>query len=150
MATVSIYLSFPGTAQEAFESYRSVFGGELTALARVGDMPAAPGQPPLPDEERRMLMHVRLPILGGTILMGSDIIPSSGHEVRAGNATSIHLQPDTYAEARRLFDGLSEGASDITPLHREFWGEWYAALVDRFGIRWMLSCPARPEDADSA
>lgn len=96
MARVSTYLNFMGNAEEAFEFYRSVFGTEyLGPIQRLGDVPAAPDGPPLSDAEKQMVMHVELPILGGHVIMATDMVESMGHELRIGNNTTINLEPDT-------------------------------------------------------
>lgn len=135
MARTNIYLNFPGTTEEAFEFYRSVFGGEFADLTRMRDVPGMD----LPEADLGLLMHVSLPLFGTTVLMGTDVPESSGHAVQFGNSVSISLEPDTLAETERIFAALSEGASDITPLQKQFWGAYYADFRDRFGIRWMLN-----------
>jgi len=135
MARTNIYLNFQGNTEEAFEFYRSVFGGEFLALQRMRDMPAFE----LPEHERDLLMHVALPLLGDTVLMGTDFVESMGHKLEVGNNFSISLEPDSLAETERIFAGLSEGGSDITPLEKMFWGAYWSSFLDRFGVRWMVS-----------
>ena len=142
MAAVSIYLNFMGDTEQAFALYRSAFGGELVGLQRMGDVPTAPGQPPLTDAERDLVMHVELPIMDGTVLMGTDMLESMGHRLRIGNNITINIQPDTLEETTRLFGALSEGGSDIAPLQKMFWGAYWGTCCDRFGVRWMFNCPA--------
>lgn len=142
MARVSTYLNFPGTTEAAFAHYRAVFGTDFeTPPLRFGDMPAQPDQPPLPEEALQKVMHVALPILGGHVLMGTDVIPGSGcgaHEM--GNAVTLNLEPDTRAEADRLYAALSEGGSADAPMADMFWGAYWGVLQDRFGLRWMINC----------
>jgi PhnB protein len=142
MAQVSIYLNFMGNAEEAFTHYRSAFGGEFTALRRMREVPADPGQPPLTEREQNMVMHVELPVLGGTVLMGSDMLESMGHELRAGNNITINLEPDDLEETTRLFTAHSEGGTDISGLDKMFWGAYWGTCCDRFGVRWMFNCPS--------
>ena len=139
MARTSVYLNFPGNTEEAFEFYRSIFGGELTALMRFSEMPADPSMPPLPDDVLPMLVHVELTILGGTVLMGTDSVTTMGHEVRYGNNVTLNLEPDSLEETERLFAALSEGGTDVSPLTRMFWGAHWATCRDRFGVRWMFN-----------
>ena len=75
MASISTYLNFPGNTREAFEFYRSVFGGELTNVMTFGEMPPQDGMPPMPEAVLDMLVHVELTILGGHVLMGTDVPP---------------------------------------------------------------------------
>lgn len=143
MATTSIYLNFPRTTEAAFTFYQSVFGGEFVGgLHRMGEVPAQEGQPPLTDEDRLLTMHVALALPGGVMLMGTDAPESMGFTVNQGNNMYINLQPDTRAEADRLFAALIEGGRVEMPMQVMFWGDYYGSLVDRFGIQWMVNCSA--------
>ncbi|HEY5408916.1 MAG TPA: VOC family protein [Ginsengibacter sp.] len=138
MAKISIYLNFMGNTENAFNFYKSVFKTEFaTPVMYMKDMPAQPGMPPLSEKDANSVMHVSLPILGGTLLMGTDILESMGQLV-AGNNVTISLEPDTKEETDRLFKLLSEGGSDIAPMRDEFWGYWGCCL-DKFGTRWMFN-----------
>ncbi|MDB5200681.1 MAG: glyoxalase [Ferruginibacter sp.] len=138
MASVSIYLNFAGNAEEAFTTYKRVFQSEFsTAIMRMGDMPAQPGMPELPDHEKNKVMHVALPILGGTQIMATDMLESMG-QLQEGNNVTISLNPDTKEEADRLYKELAQGGADGVAPHDEFWGYW-GTCKDRFGIRWMFN-----------
>jgi PhnB protein len=140
MARVSTYVNFLGNTEEAFEFYRSVFGTEyIGTIARMGDVPSNPDVPPLSDAEQRMVMHVELPILGGHVLMGTDMIESMGHQLRVGNNTTIMLEPDTRAEADRLYLALSAGGSEATGMMDMPWNAYWGVCLDQFGIRWMVN-----------
>lgn len=141
MASVGIYLNFAGDTEAAFEFYSEVFGVELTDFMRMGDMPADPAGPQLAPEERDLVMHVEITLPGGVQLMGTDILPSMGHELRPGNNLTISLTPDTLAETQRLFDALSAGGSDVAGLQQMFWGAYWGTCLDPFGTRWMFNFP---------
>ena len=144
MASVSTYLNFPRNTEAAFEFYRSVFGGEFTGgIRRFGDMPATPGQPPLAEADRQSVMHVALPILGCHVLMGTDAPESMGFAVNPGNNMYINLEPDTRAEADRLFNALAAGGKVGMPLADMFWGAYFGSLTDRFGLQWMFNCDSK-------
>lgn len=139
MAAVSIYLNFAGNAEEAFNYYKSVFHTEFQEpLMRMSDIPAQPGMPALPEAEKNRVMHVALPILGGTKLMATDTLESMGHKLIEGNNVTINLEPDSREETDRLFNALSDGGSEIAPMRDEFWGYW-GCCKDKFGIRWMFN-----------
>lgn len=141
MARVSTYLNFPRTTEEAFMFYRSVFGGDFEgSVMRLGDMPESPDNPPIADADKQLIMHISLPILGGHVLMGTDVTESTGFTVRPGNNFYINLEPDTRADTERLFNALAEGAQVDMPLQDMFWGGYYGSLTDRFGIQWMFNC----------
>lgn len=139
MANVSIYLNFQGNAKEAFEHYKSVFKTEYQGpMMLMKDNPPQPGMPQLSEKEANSVMHVALPILGGSLIMGTDMLESMGHKLVVGNNTTISLQPDSKEETDRLFNALSAGGSEIAPMRDEFWGYWGCCL-DRFGVRWMFN-----------
>jgi PhnB protein len=140
MARVSTYLNFMGKTEEAFNFYRSVFGGEFTGLQRMSEVPSMPGQPPLPHKEKNMLMHVELPTLGDHVLMGTDALESMGHSLVFGNNASINLEPDTREETDRLFARLSEGGNVTMAMTEMFWGGYFGSLTDRYGVLWMFNC----------
>jgi PhnB protein len=141
MARVSTYLNFPRTTEQAFNFYRKVFGGDFTRPPqRFDQVPAAPGQPPLAEADKQLVMHVELAILGGHVLMGTDAPESMGFTVTPGNNMYINLEPDTRAMTKRLFEALSSEGKVEAPLREMFWGGYYGSLTDRFGVRWMFNC----------
>jgi PhnB protein len=143
MSRVSTYLNFMGNTEEAFTFYRSVFGTEFIGeIVRMKDM-SAPGSE-LPEAERNLVAHVELPILGGHVIMATDMLESMGHECRIGNNVTINLEPDTREETERLYAALSGGGSESTGLQEMPFGYWGCSL-DPYGIRWMFNCTAPKE-----
>ena len=141
MANVSTYLNFPRQTEEAFQFYRSVFRTEFVGeITRMGDMPPAPGQPPLAEADKHLVMHIMLPILNGHMLMGTDAPESMGFQLTAGNNIHINLEIDTREETQRLFTALSEGGKITMDLQDMFWGDFFGSCVDPFGINWMFNC----------
>jgi PhnB protein len=139
MSKVSIYLNFQGQTEEAFNFYKSVFKSDFIGpVMRMSDIPAPDGEKKLPADELNKIMHIAMPILGGTVIMGTDMLKSMGHMVKIGNNTTINLEPDSKEETDRLFNALSEGGSDQAPMSQQFWGYWGCCL-DRYGIRWMFN-----------
>ena len=86
-------------------------------------------------------MHIELPILGGHVLMGTDAPKSMGFTITLGN--NVHLEPDSRAEADRLFNGLSAGGKVEMPLQDMFWGAYFGSFTDQFGIRLMVNCMSK-------
>ncbi|MDF0720691.1 VOC family protein [Kaistella sp. PBT33-4] len=136
MAKLNPYLNFDGTALEAFTHYQSVFGGEFVGgIMRMGD---APGTENLPEDEKNRILHIALPI-GGELLMASDVSPSMGQRVSAGNSNYISVFTESRVEADRLFNALSEGGEVEMPMEDQFWGDYFGSFRDRFGIYWMIN-----------
>lgn len=139
MASVSTYLNFDGTTEAAFTFYASVFGTDFAApIIRMGDSPAGDS---LSDAERNLVMHVALPIIGGHVLMGTDLVRSQGHVLQPGNNISLSIQPDSRADADRLYAALAEGGADGTGMMEMPWDAYWGTVVDRFGTRWMFNVP---------
>ena len=136
MATMHPYLNFDGKAEEAFNFYKSVFGGEFTFFAKMGD---APESDKLTDEEKNRVMHVALPINEHTVLMASDCVPSAGHVLKEGNNMYINLNAESREDADRLFNGLSAGGNIEMTMYDMFWGDYFGIFKDRFGIQWMVN-----------
>ena len=87
MGRVSTYLNFMGNTEEAFNFYASVFGTEFVfTINRMSEVPDDENTPPLSESEKRLVMHVELPILDGHLLMG--------HELKVGNNVTSSLEPD--------------------------------------------------------
>ena len=133
--TLNTYLFFNGNCREAFEFYRSVFGGEFVTLQTFGDGPA---DMQIPDGEHARIMHVSYPI-GTSILMGSDVPSTSGHPVNTGNNFSISYLSSGREETDGLFAKLSEGGNVTMPLTDTFWGAYFGSCTDKFGINWQLN-----------
>jgi len=142
MARVCTYLNFSRNTEEAFNFYKSVFGGDFNrdGIARMGDIPAAEGMPPMADEDKNLVMHVELPILGGHLLRGTDAPESMGFNLNIGNHVYINLEPDTRTETKRLFNALSEGGKVTMELQDMFWGDYFGSCTDKFGVQWMFNC----------
>lgn len=142
MARVSTYLNFPRNTEEAFNFYKSVFGGEFgnDGIARFGDIPPQEGMPPMAEADKNLVMHIELEILGGYVLMGTDAPESMGFKVNFGNNSYINLEPDTKSETKKLFDALSAGGIVTMELQDTFWGAYYGSCTDKFGVQWMFNC----------
>ena len=142
MSRVTTYLNFSRNTEEAFNFYRSVFGGEFggNGIARLGDIASSENTPSIADEDKNLIMHIELPILGGHVLMGTDAPESMGFNVSFGNNIHINLEPDTRIETKRLFDSLSAGGKITMELQEMFWGAYYGSCTDKYGVQWMFNC----------
>ena len=138
MATINAYLTFDGTCEEAFNFYKSVFGGDFPMVGKFGDMPPQEGMPPISDEVKNRIMHMSLPISAETVLMGSDTMPGI-HDHQVGNNISLSINTDSREESDRVFNGLSAGGKVSMPLADTFWGAYFGMWTDKFGINWMVN-----------
>ncbi|HEY5393506.1 MAG TPA: VOC family protein [Hanamia sp.] len=142
MASVSTYLNFSRNTEDAFNFYKSVFGGEFSGngITRFGDFPPSPENPPLAEEDKNLVMHVELRILGCHNLMGTDAPESMGFKLNFGNNTYSCLQLDTRIETKELFEKLSAGGTVTMDSQDMFWGDYYGSCTDKFGVQWMFNC----------
>lgn len=145
MTTVNPYLQFNGNTEEAFNFYKSVFGGEFTAIQRYGEMPPCPEMGELPAAARERIMHVALPIGEKSILMGSDALESMGQNFTTGDNFSVCISAESRAEADKVFGALAADGKVTMPLADAFWGAYFGMLTDHFGIQWMVNCDAQPQ-----
>lgn len=134
MPKINPYLNFKGNTEEAFNFYKSVFGGEFATVMRWKDMPGAENTPADASEK---IMHIALPI-GDEILMASDTVEGFGPPLTEGNNFNICVSPDSKEEADRLFKALSPGGEVIMPMADAFWGDYFGMVKDRFGVHWMI------------
>lgn len=135
MATVNPYLNFKGNTEEAFEFYKSVFGGEFMTLQRFRDTPE---KDKIPAGEQDKIMHVALPLGQGSVLMGTDLLESQGHDLVMGNNFSLAISTESEEASNTLFASLAAGGKVTMPLQKTFWGSYFGMLTDKFGIQWML------------
>ena len=136
MTGLNPYLNFNGNTEEAFNFYKSVFGGEFTTLQRFKDTPEADK---IPASEKDKIMHVSLPIGKGNTLMATDAIESMGQKLTVGNNFYISIGADSEEETTELFNALSAGGKVTMPLGKTFWGAYFGMFTDKFGIQWMVN-----------
>jgi PhnB protein len=130
--TLHSYLNFAGNAEEAFDFYRSVFGGEFSSVVRFKELPIEGVA--IPNEDEDKIMHIALPIGEGNVLMASDVLESLGQQLVQGNNVYVSVHPESRDEADGVFNGLSGGAEIEMPIADQVWGDYYGALRDEFGV----------------
>lgn len=144
MRRIDPYLNFPGTTEEAFNFYKTVFGGEFEgSIMRFKDVADLPNKDQMSEDELNKIMHISLKF-GEHRLMATDAIPSFGQTITPGNNMSICLQPDSRDEADRIFAALSEGGEIEMPPTDMFWGGYFASWRDKYGIQWMFEFSEQP------
>ncbi|MFC2952162.1 VOC family protein [Marinicaulis aureus] len=137
--SLNIYLTFDGDCEEAFDYYKSVFGGEFAVKQRFSDGP--PEMVGVAEDEKNRIMHVSLP-LGDNVLMGSDRAQGHAGSLVKGNNFSISFTPSSRAEADAAFDKLKDGGKESMPMQETFWGSYFGMVTDRYGVQWMINMDA--------
>jgi PhnB protein len=140
MPLINPHVNFNGNAEEAFNFYKSVFGGEFAMMMRFKDL-SIPGHP-VAENEAQKIMHIALPI-GGNILMGNDVPESMGRVNEQENRSKISISAESREEADRFFNGLSAGGSVEMPIGDSPWGSYFGMFRDRYGIEWMVDYDPR-------
>lgn len=138
MATINPYLTFLGNCEEAFNFYKSVFGGEFLSFNRFSEMPPQEGVS-LPEDYLDKIMHISLPISGDSVLMGSDSGGDWALNTIVGNNVTLSINAGSKEEADRFFNQLSAGGKVTMAMDETFWGEYYGMCTDSFDINWMIS-----------
>jgi PhnB protein len=138
MQLAHVYLNFPGTTEEAFRFYETVFGTRISMMQTFGE---ATFMPNVPEDAKKKVVHVQLPITETVLLMGSDAISGFGPPLKVGNNFHVSVVAKDKAEADRVFAALSAGGSVAMPLANAPWGPYFGMCVDRFGVQWMVSLP---------
>lgn len=134
MTTLNPWINFNGNAEEAFNFYKSVFGGEFSTVTRFKDAAGAGAEGPEADK----LMKIVLPIDTGSMLIGNDVPSFMGTVSENENRSKIHVGIDRTEEAERIFAGLSAGGQVEVPL-----GEGgFAMFRDKYGIEWIVEVRA--------
>ncbi|MBE7173218.1 MAG: VOC family protein [Williamsia sp.] len=135
------YLNFNGNTEEAFNFYKSVFGGEFATLMRFKDTQEGAK---LSDQDKEKIMHIALPLGNETLLMATDALESMGQRLEVGNNMYLSINTDSKEEADRIFNGLSEGGKIEMAMADTFWGDYFGSFKDRYGIQWMISYHQQP------
>jgi len=135
MALINPHINFNGNAEEAFNFYKSVFGGEFVNIMRFKDLSSS--EYPIPEKEANKIMHIALPI-GKNVLMGNDVPESMGRVDENENRSKISIGAESREEADKLFNGLSASGTVEMPIGDSPWGSYFAMFRDKYGIEWMV------------
>ncbi len=137
MKALSPYLNFGGNTEEAFNFYRSVFGGEFVGVVRFKDFAENPMG--IPEADLDKIAHICLSLGNGAVLMGTDVVESMCKDLKVGNNFYLTLEPESAEEAEKLFSALSSGGEVEMPLQKTEWAEKYGQCTDKFGVQWMIN-----------
>jgi PhnB protein len=140
MASINPHVNFNGNAEEAFNFYKSVFGGEFERVVRFKEL--ANAEFPVAEHEANKIMHIALPI-GETVLMANDVPEILGRTNENENRSKIVITAESKEEADRLFNGLSAGGQIEMPIADSPWGSYFGMFRDKYGIEWMVDFNGR-------
>ncbi|HRP90305.1 MAG TPA: VOC family protein [Edaphocola sp.] len=145
MPLINPHINFNGNAEEAFNFYKSVFGGEFATVVRFKDLP---GNPDMPNNENdaEKIMHIALPIGKHNVLMGNDVPAFMGTVNENENRSKLSLSAESKEEADQLFNGLSVGGAVECPMNDSPWGSYFGMFRDKYGIEWMIDYDPKYKD----
>ncbi len=135
MALINPHINFNGNAEEAFNFYKSIFGGEFVKIIRFKDISSP--EFPVAENEANKIIHIALPI-GKNILMANDVPEIMGKTNENENRSKISISTESKVEADKLFNGLSAGGNIEMPIGDSPWGSYFGMFRDKFGIEWMV------------
>ncbi len=136
MRTINPWINFNGNAEEAFNFYKSVFGGEFTRIIRFRDLASADF--PVPEKEANKIMSISLPLGKHNVLIANDIPEFMGRVNENENRSKISISAESREEAERIFNGLSAGGSIEGPMGNSPWGTYAGMFRDKYGIEWIV------------
>ena len=140
MAQINPYINFNGNAEEAFNFYKSVFGGEFAKIMRFKELSSP--EFPVAENDANKIMHIALPI-GKNILMANDVPESMGRTNENENRSKISISAESKEEADKLFNGLSEAGKIEMPIADSPWGSYFGMFRDKYGIEWIVDFDPR-------
>ena len=135
MAQINPYINFNGNAEEAFNFYKSIFGGEFAMIMRFKDLSSP--ENPISENEEDKIMHIALPI-GKNVLMANDVPESMGRVNEMENRSKISVSAENKEEADKIFNGLSSGGTIEMPIADSPWGSYFGMFRDKYGIEWTV------------
>lgn len=139
--TLNTWINFNGNAEEAFNFYKSVFGGEFTKIVRFKDV--ASEEFPIPEKEANKIMYIALPIGNDTMLIANDVPEVLGRVNERENRSKILVRAESKQEAEKLFNGLSVDGEVEGPMGDSPWDSYAGMFRDKYGIEWIIEFAQR-------
>ena len=131
MSELTPYLFFEGTCEEALRFYETCLDGKIEDLSRFGDSPMD-----VLEDQKNLIIHSQLSFPGGKVF-ASDIMDGTAQSWQDQNV-HLCLSCDSFKQAGNIFKQLSEGGKVTMKFEKQFWGDVFGSLIDKYGIRWML------------
>jgi PhnB protein len=127
-------LEFNGECEDAFNVYAGLFIGTISVMNKLGekkDVPLPPGSTGVKPE---MVRFAEL-CIGETKIRGNDLAVD---EYRGPQGFNMSMHLETASEARRIFNGLSEGGTVSVEPARVECADFFGMVTDRFGAPWLV------------
>lgn len=131
--TLTNYLFFTTTCEEALNFYTTCGIGKVTAVVRHGDA----GMPVRVESMRGKITHAHF---SGP---GVSFYASDNDDAEPMRGFAMIFMLEDQGETIRLFELLAQGGRITTPLGVQPWGDFYGKLTDKFGVQWMLNCTSK-------
>ena len=135
-----VSLMFSGQCEAAFRAYERCLNGTIAFMLTWGNSPMAAEAPP---GWAAKIYHATFKV-GDSVITGGDIRPD---QYEPPKGFSVVIEMDDTAAAERIFHALSENGTIQMPLQETFWAGRFGALVDQFGVPWIINCAKRVEPA---
>jgi PhnB protein len=125
------YIARGGDAKQMLEFYHEVLGGEIH-LSNYGENPGG-----APEGHEEQILHGRVDATGITI-MAADAPPNMPKPGNESNV-SLSLVGEEEDRLKKVFEALSKGGNITMPLEKQFWGDTFGMVDDKFGTHWMVN-----------
>lgn len=126
------YLFFPGNTEQAIAFYQQVFGGQVTITRRDDVDPTATA------EEKNQVVNALL--TGGDITLRASDLQDTSNDPQT--RIELSLIGTDEERLRALFDGLAADGTVRAQLERQFWGDTFGAVTDKYSIGWQVNIGA--------
>lgn len=138
---ITPYITFCGECTQALALYQAAFRCQPDMVQYYDDyVPQGVENPPPGLGE--WVLHAEMTLCGTAFWFADEI----AQEVVNGTQVKLTASVPTTAEAARIFQVLSVGASITLPPTRTFYSALHAGLVDRFGVGWNIVSLEPPVD----
>jgi len=136
MKAINPWINFNGNAEEAFNFYKSVFGGEFAKFIRFKDLASA--EFPVSENDADKIMYISLPIGKNNVLIANDVPEMMGRTNENENRSKIAVSAESREEADKVYNGLSAGGDIEGPIGDSPWGSYAGMFRDKYGIEWIV------------
>jgi PhnB protein len=146
MAQINPHNNFNGNSEEAFNFYKSVFGGEFIKIMRFKEL--SNPEFPVAENDANKIKYIALPI-GKNILIANDVPESMGRTNENENRSKISISAESIEEADKLFNRLSKDGTIEMPIADNPWGSYFGMFRDKYGIEWIVDFDPKLNSQDS-